>query len=164
MWNGIPATKSTHAQIETKLDEDFLRIDFEAPWLKNPLPPDAPGSLMGLWEFEVIEIFFVGEAERYTEIEFGPGGHYLGLNFSKIREPWSEPLALEYQSGLKHNRWHGSACIERALLPTKLLSWNAYRIFNQGNKRVYMSAFPLKGVKPDFHRLDCFEICPWETE
>lgn len=41
--------------------------------------PDAdPGYLMGLWDYEVVELFLLNsQTEEYLELEFGPHGHYL---------------------------------------------------------------------------------------
>ena len=38
-------------------------------------------ALYGLWNYEVVEIFFLAsnDAEMYIELEFGPYGHHLGL-------------------------------------------------------------------------------------
>ena len=45
----------------------------------NDARPDAqPGYLMGLWDYEVVELFLLNsQTEEYLELEFGPHGHYL---------------------------------------------------------------------------------------
>ena len=41
---------------------------------------DPPGSYYQLWDYEVVELFFLNsKTGRYLELEFGPHGHYLVL-------------------------------------------------------------------------------------
>ena len=54
------------------------------PFTKNPAPTDEV-KLQGqpptwkLWEYDVVEVFFVCSNGNYVETEFGPHGHYLIL-------------------------------------------------------------------------------------
>ena len=65
-----------------------LGIEIEAPFFDDPAPDSDPGkqqAFLGLWDYEVVEIFFLAssknekEDEMYLELEFGPHGHHLGL-------------------------------------------------------------------------------------
>ena len=160
LWNGEHAPAQWHTNLTVKRRPNHMSIEFTAPWAKNPLPQAPVGQLMGLWEFEVVELFFAGENQRYTELEFGPGGHYLALNFSEVRKPWAEQPRLDYHASTAGSIWRGSAKISYEFLPATIKSWNAYRIFNRQDQRVHMAAHGLPGDKPDFHRLDSFAPCP----
>ena len=59
-----------------------LGIEIEAPFFDDPAPDSDGQAFLGLWDYEVVEIFFLAsknEEEMYLELEFGPHGHHLGL-------------------------------------------------------------------------------------
>ena len=58
---------------------EFLRFEIDAPFYDHQPPPADPGFFDGLWNYDVVEVFFGrGPFGGYIEVEFGPHGHYLG--------------------------------------------------------------------------------------
>lgn len=53
------------------------------------------GSLDGLWDYEVVEVFFLGRAERYFELEMSPHGHYLALKLQGARNIVEKEVKLQ---------------------------------------------------------------------
>lgn len=54
-------------------DDNNLLIKIEAPFFDSPSKPcQAPGEFFNLWDFEVVEAFFLSDSNRYIELEFGP--------------------------------------------------------------------------------------------
>ena len=53
----------------------------EAQYFNDPPPPGAlPGqAYFGLWDYEVVEAFFLNDQDQYLEVEFGPHGQHIVL-------------------------------------------------------------------------------------
>ena len=88
------------------------------------------------------------------ELEFGPHGHYLALQFHDVRARVERaPITLDYRATREGSRWRGRGLIERALLPAGLARFNAHAIHGQGANRRYLSAIAAPGTAaPDFHQ------------
>ena len=56
-------------------------ITVKAPYFNDPAPPGGlPGqAYFGLWDYEVVEAFFLNSEDRYLEVEFGPHGQHIAL-------------------------------------------------------------------------------------
>ena len=132
---------------------ESLLLEIDAPFHDDPAPSAPPGSTPGLWEFEVVEVFLCGPAERYTEIEVGPHGHYLALRLSGVRRPIAQGLPLEVETAITAGRWRGRVQIPRDILPMGPHRINGYAIHGRGESRRYLAAFPTGGPVPDFHCL-----------
>ena len=50
-----------------------LSVSICAPYFGDPVPDGGvPGRpFYRLWDFEVVEVFLLGEGEKYLELEFG---------------------------------------------------------------------------------------------
>ena len=59
-------------------------------------PPGPAGSTDELWNHEVVEVFIMGRAERYLEIEMSPHGHYLALKLQGARNIVTKEIPLDY--------------------------------------------------------------------
>jgi len=154
-----------------------LLITVDAPFFNDPkLPPDVgnvPGRVDGLWDYEVVEVFLLGEEDKYLEIELGPKGHYLVYSLHGVRNVTQPDLILESYSATtypspggvgsceeKSWRWRGEAFIPFHYLPQNLTKFNAYAIYKSNQERTYMALFPVppgKFTQPDFHRLESFQ-------
>lgn len=158
-----------------KLDEsDFVKISFkkslshekevimtiDAPFYGDP-PPNAPiGPLFRLWDYEVMEVFILGDDNRYLEIEIGPHGHHLVLLLDGYRIIKVHSLELKYEWKVENRRWTGKVLIPQDYFPKGASKLNCYAIHGQGESRVYSSLFPTEENKfrdPEFHRLDYFQ-------
>ena len=160
-WDGEPVGDDERASLELRLGEAELSVETEAPFHADPAPPGPPGSCDGLWEFEAVELFLLGDGQRYLEIELGPLGHYLVLQLRRARCVEAHGLPLEYASERVGGRWRGRARVPLGYLPPGLRACNAYAIHGLGPRRRYLAAHPVPGREPDFHRLDCFRALGW---
>ena len=79
-WDGQPVD---HEPVELTLEGDGedLVIRISAPFFGDPAPEGGkPGeAFFKLWEYEVVEAFFLNDKEQYLELEFGPHGQHLML-------------------------------------------------------------------------------------
>lgn len=151
--------------------KDGIEVKVDAPFYDDPkLPPhleSKPGRVDGLWDYEVVEVFFLGENLKYLEVELGPKGHFLVYSLQGRRNVTEHDLMLEQYSANIYKssesgeqRWRGDAFIPFQFLPPNLTSWNAYAIHKSETDRRYMSLFPVPQGKfnaPDFHRLEYFQ-------
>lgn len=155
-WDGLPVASEDEATLTANFSPSGLTIKLEAPFYGDPAPPSAPGSTPKLWEHEVVEVFFLGQDERYLELEFGPHGHYLALALMGRRKALTDKLRLSYQSTINWRRWEAKAQIPLTWLPTGLNRINAYAIHGSGDSRRYLSSFGAPTPGPDFHHLESF--------
>ena len=154
-----------------------LMIQVDAPFYDDPqVPTNIPvGSTDQLWNYEVVELFFLATDNKYLEIELAPKGHYLLLQLDghpEKRLQYELPLA-NYQTEMQGNgRWLGQAIIPYNYFPSVSSSsssgsgsgiinrFNAYAIHKSGPNRRYMALYPVpkgKYNEPNFHRLEYFQ-------
>lgn len=162
-WCGEAARANEHAFVDCALDDAALEVSIDAAYHRDPPPPSAPGRTERLWEHEVVELFLLGERERYLEIELGPHGHWLALRLEGVRHVVERNVALEYTARVEGTRWRGRARLSRALVPEPIVAANAYAIHGAGRVRRYLASHPVPGLAPDFHRLECFQPMVWEA-
>lgn len=155
-WNGEPIADDEAVSVEFSVDDATFIVWVDAPFHNDPAPKTPKGSTDGLWEYEVVELFLLGESLRYLEIELGPHGHYFVLELRGQRRIERKHLPIDYRAEIVGARWHGKAQMPGSYLPLALRGVNAYAIHGQGANRRYLAAFSLKGTTPDFHQLDAF--------
>ncbi len=155
-WDGrrIPAEAAVWLDVSVHQDDLIIRVD--APFHDDPPPATAPGSTEALWTYEVVELFLLGAASHYIEIELGPHGHYLVLQLEGVRQIAHRYLSITYTTERQGKRWRGDARLPLTYLPAGVNRANAYAIHGSGDRRQYLAAYPAIGDKPDFHRLDTF--------
>ena len=72
-WNGDPCENAY--EINFKQEAENLEILIDSKFFHDKRPVEDPGYLMGLWDYEVVEVFLLNkETEEYLELEFGPYG------------------------------------------------------------------------------------------
>jgi len=155
-WDGLSIPREESVFLEAWIDDEGLQLRVDAPYHGDPAPSLEPGPSPGLWEYEVVEFFLVGEGERYTEVELGPHGHYLVLTLDGIRKVVEEGTLLEFESRIEDQRWTGRATLAPTHLPPGPHRANACAIHGSGPARRYLSAVTLPGPQPDFHRIQLF--------
>jgi hypothetical protein len=128
----------------------------DAPFRNDPPPPSPPGPTDRLWEYQVAELFLLGDDQRYLEIELGPHGHHLALELHGTRNVLRAGMPLDYTTRREDMRWRGRAVVPVAWLPPGLCAANAYTICGSAADRRYAAAYAVPGPAPDFHRLECF--------
>lgn len=164
-WDGSPVGPDESVEVRLTDDGDRVRIDVDAPFHGDPPPLAHPGSVEGLWEHEVVEVFVAGPADAegrvpYTEIEVGPHGHHLVLKLLGVRQAVARALPLVLHARIAGDRWTATAWIDRALLPAGPRRVNAYAIHGAGAARRYLAWTPLPGPRPDFHQPARFRPVP----
>ena len=114
-WDGTPLPRPA-AALRLYADEatDLLHLTVEAPFYGDPPPPGPPGPCWGLWNHEVVELFLLGDDDRYLEIELSPHGHHLVLVLHGERNPIQRELPLDYAARIiAPGRWLGEARLSR---------------------------------------------------
>ena len=153
-WDGTDAPSELAAVVQVEVGGP-VRVTVDAPYLGGPAPDQEVGSLWGLWEYEVVELFVTG-ASGYLELEMGPHGHWLFLRLGSVREVLDKALPVEFVAKIRGERWVAEATFSKSLLPREPRAVNAYAIYGVGATRQYLAAEPVFGDEPDFHRLECF--------
>ncbi|XP_022792991.1 uncharacterized protein LOC111332003 isoform X2 [Stylophora pistillata] len=162
-WNG---SKINHSPITFQIsaqDSRTVRISVSGPFFNEPNPPpcNAGAACDGLWDFEVAEVFFLGEREKYLEIELSPHGQHLLLLLNGVRKKFLDKLPINYTATIDRakNTWNGTADIPIDYFPPGVRKINAYAIHGSGNQRKYESLYPASAdvINPDFHRLEFFK-------
>ena len=157
-WNGEKATVSEKTALTVSITPRELHVQFEAPFHDDPAPPSPKGECDGLWNYEIVELFLLGTAGHYLEVEIGPHGHYLIFHLSGIRQVTERLTPLRCSAEISKHSWRGSITVDlKTLAITPWQSVNAYAIHGQGIERRYLAAFPVPGETPDFHQPLHFE-------
>lgn len=118
---------------------------------KLNIPDASPKSRVeGLWQYDVVEVFFLDEGEQYLEVELGLGGHFLVLGFDGIRNRVTgfetEPFLVQHE---QKDGWYTTRLLlPETVFPQHLQAINAFAIL--GGQ--YFAYHPLPGGKPDFHQ------------
>lgn len=155
-WDGMPVGPDEAVELALGLADGALRIDVDAPFHDDPPPPGPAGTTERLWEYEVVELFLLGDEERYLEVELGPHGHHLVLLLRGARRVEAHGLPLEYRTGIRAGRWSGTASVQERILPPGIRRGNAYAVHGRGTRRRYLAWSPVPGPAPDFHRIERF--------
>jgi len=164
-WDDRPIDKKDYVHIELLYSEN-LSIKVSAPFYDDPHLPDMthnPGSFDKLYDFEVVEVFLLGEDDRYLEVELGPKGQYLVLELHGYRNVTRYPIdLLNYQSKVSGHIWAGVGVVPHSILPPKISHMNAYAIHGTNETRQYQSLYPAPHnspnfTAPDFHKLELFK-------
>ena len=156
-WDGTVLPESHWVTVELRLNDEEIQIDVEAPFFDNPPPDDIPNSKTGfwqLWDYEVVEVFLVGQDGSYTEIEVGPHGHHLILRLDAPRSVVDKMHPMVWNASIESTRWQGHGAIARHLLPAQIDKVNAFAIRHFQGRRQYCCHTPLPAEQPDFHQPD----------
>lgn len=158
MWDGSPCgDERLHAEVWITKTGTGLNIRVHAPILDDQRVPNAPvdSRFDGLWEYDVVELFFVGADGTYTEVEIGAGGHYLVLAFDQIRHRSNDFAGRDFEhrhGGATPGTWQTQMTIPWDVLPASISRMNAFVI--AGGAHLALS--PVPGTEPDFHQPAAF--------
>jgi len=159
-WNGEPVgPRCTPIHISLKKGEDGLIMEVKAPYFRDPPPPGSAGKpFWELWDYEVVEAFFLNDKDQYLEVELGPHGHHLTLLLNGRRKISRHSLSLDVSTEIVGNTWTAKALIPREYFPPQVTKWNAFAIHGTGTNRTYEALYPVddKIPQPDFHSLEYF--------
>jgi hypothetical protein len=157
-WNGSKCQDDRlWAHVELSQTRTGLHVNVQAPMLHEQSIPDGPiGSRVdGLWNFDVVEVFFVGPGHQYLEIELGAGGHFLVLGYSSVKKrsieyDTFEPIVRFEKTNNKH--WTSELVVPWYMIPENLRGMNAFAVM----AGQHLAFEPIPGLKPDFHQPDYF--------
>ncbi|KAK3853212.1 hypothetical protein Pcinc_040234, partial [Petrolisthes cinctipes] len=163
-WNGDPITQQqppVNLTLSASPDEQFLYLDIVAPFFNDPSQPDSPPGqpFFGLWDYEVVEAFFLNDQDQYVEVEVCPWGQHIVLLLSGQRITVRHSLPLTVTTQRTADTWTGRANIPVSYLPEAVTKFNAYAIHGSDTDRVYQSLYPAdhNTTAPDFHALQYFQ-------
>jgi len=141
-----------------------VTVEFSGPFFGDPTAPSGPSgqSFPELWEYEVVEIFFLAPKDKYLEVEVSPHGQYLLLLLDGARNAIKDMLPMQYSSKINEvsKTWTGRAEVPLSYLPRGVRKLNAYAIHGSGDDRTYEALYPTPKGKydaPNFHRLGYFK-------
>ncbi|MAA78678.1 MAG: hypothetical protein CL916_05420, partial [Deltaproteobacteria bacterium] len=160
LWDGTPLSQADVVHVHIHEHDTFIQVEIDAPYYKDPAPNTPPSSFWSLWDYEVVEVFFVGKNGQYLEAEFGPHGHHLLLWLSAPRTIEKKHLPVEFTATIEIDRWKGFAKISRTILPSQIERWNLFSIHGTNENRQYQCMSPLNTSKPDFHLPQKFPLYP----
>ncbi|MBI2473416.1 hypothetical protein HYV70_02590 [Candidatus Uhrbacteria bacterium] len=157
-WDGsLNMDERLWADVSLSQNKQGIVITALSPILADQNIPQFPlGTRVdGLWNHDVVEVFFVGPGHQYLEIELGAGGHFLVLGFDSIRhcsdtfESLDPHLVFDRTDGQK---WKSEVLIPYKIIPENIRALNAFAILNHQ----FLAYAPVPGDKPDFHQPDRF--------
>ena len=105
----LPDRNLDLSEIGKKGQVPCITIKVDAPFYNDPAPPersvqDSSGdpqkdkALMGLWDYEVVEAFFLSsKTQQYLEVEVGPHGHHLVLFLNGRKNIIKECLPIKWE-------------------------------------------------------------------
>jgi len=159
-WNDKPID---HSPVEMALShvDDHLVIQISAPFFDDPAPENGKvgEAFYKLWDYEVVEAFFLNDKDQYLELEFGPYGQHLSLLLNGRRNAIKHSLPMDYTASIDavSKSWTGTARIPTSYFPPDVALFNAYAIHGTGEERVYEALYEVSGPQADFHRLEKFQ-------
>jgi len=165
-WNGT-ALPGPHTEVSLKRDSDFVVVETRAKFYDDPAPQGEPYSpFWKLWDYEVVEVFFLNHRDQYLEVEIGPHGHHLILLLDGKHNAVKHSLPLNLSVDIKGQEWTATARIPACYFPPNVHKWNAYAIHGVGEERTYEALYPAdaKLKAPDFHALEYFRLLPSADE
>jgi len=147
-----------------------VQMKVTAPFFNDSALPDGAAGqpVWQLWNHEVVEAFFLGDNDRYLEVELSPHGQHLLLFLNGIHNCIKAklPLQFEVEAGKEESKeWKGSAFIPAGYFPPRVAKFNAYAIHGPEERRSYLALFPAptgQHSQPDFHRLEYFQPIPFQ--
>ena len=163
-WDSEPNHSDDHVKVsfEGSDHNNGLWMSVQAKFHDDPAPTANQGALWKLWVHEVIEVFILGDDDRYLEIEVGPHGHHLVLLLNGFRQIMVHSLELpnyEWNVDRINKSWTGRCFIPMEYFPKGARKINCYAVHGKGADRKYNSLFPVPhGLysEPEFHRLEYF--------
>ena len=144
-WEGVLVQPEDRVHVDIAIwNNDRLQIEIIAPFYKKNASPTDEVKLQGqpptwkLWEYDVVEIFFVCSNGNYIETEFGPHGHYLILELDAPRNIVRRDIICNYKTKLFGSRWKGFAEIPLSVFPDNIEKINLFAIFGYSQQTEYI--------------------------
>lgn len=171
-WSGDLAERKRHAEARVIWTKDALFVRFEGnqeePLIINSKPKRNEKTI-GLWEFDVFEIFVAPDfknANRYFEFEVAPTGEWLDAKI-EIQPGGTRQTDFRFNSGMRTK----TKVLEVKVFAMIKINWkafgtkpragdiwraNLFRCIGEGSDRGYMAWQPTKTPLPNFHVPEAF--------
>ena len=150
-WDGQLVGDDETVGLLMELGDIALTVRVDAPF-HNDLPPDTDN----LWNHEVVELMLLGADDIYLEVELSPSGQYLVLFLHGARNAVHRGVALDFRADVDGDRWRGVAHIPIGWVPFATERLNVFAVHGTTQHRRHLGWKPMRGLEPDFHRLDAF--------
>ncbi|MCL4153121.1 UNVERIFIED_CONTAM: hypothetical protein GTU68_003897, partial [Idotea baltica] len=122
-WEGkaIPENETVSIGLKAVGNSGDILMAIDAPFYDDPAPAGEPGQpFLGLWDYEVVEAFFLNDNEQYLEVEVSPHGQHIVLLLNGTRNDIKTSLPLNVTTKIVGSRWTGEAIIPRDYFPPKV--------------------------------------------
>ncbi|XP_045204609.2 UPF0462 protein C4orf33 homolog isoform X2 [Mercenaria mercenaria] len=157
-WDGKDLAHQKAEVTISKGNGNHVVMKVRAPFYNDPAAPSGPAGqpFPQLWDYEVVEAFFLSDSGKYLEVELCPHGQHLVLMLDGRRNMIKDKLPIQYTSNIAGNEWTGTAVLPADYFPPNVSKFNAYAIHGSGDNRQYEAYRAVPGDQPDFHRLEYF--------
>ncbi len=155
-WDGKTVRPLEEISLFFSLNSKELAFIVQAPFYADTAPKSPAGFTPRLWDYELVELFLLGAAGQYLEVELGPHGHYLIYLLSGVREVERTITPVGVHCCIEGNIWRGEIALAAGDLPRNISHVNGYGIHGQGDERRYLAATSVAGAVPDFHQPAAF--------
>ncbi|KAG0713507.1 UPF0462 protein C4orf33 [Chionoecetes opilio] len=172
-WDGRPLTPP-FVEITLQGFEAGVEMNVTAPFYNDTAPLGTPGQpFYRLWDYEVVEMFFLNKNNEYLEVEMGPWGQHLLLLLKGARNVIKHSLPLlDYiitertdPEGTLPGQWKGSAMIPPDYFPPNVTFMNAYAMHGDPEEkrsapeekrpeRQYLALYPAPQDDPSYQHPD----------
>lgn len=168
-WDSRPID---HPPVKIRLSRHVggndVNIHVSAPFFNNPPNPGGPAGqpFPQLYNYEVVEAFFLNDQDDYLEVELSPHGQHLLLMLRGERNAVKQQLPISYTASIHGNKWEGDAIIPGRYFPRDVTKFNAFAIHGSDPNRVYESLYPVptgKYPSADFHKLGYFRAIDFQS-
>ncbi|XP_060602806.1 UPF0462 protein C4orf33 homolog isoform X1 [Ruditapes philippinarum] len=157
-WDGKDLSHQKAEIYLSKGVSNEVVLSVRAPFYNDPPAPNGPVGqpFPQLWDYEVVEAFFLSDSGKYLEVELCPHGQHIVLMLDGRRNMIKDKLPLLFTSKISGSEWTGTAVIPADYFPPNVSKFNAYAIHGSGDNRQYEAYMAVPGDQPDFHRLEYF--------
>jgi alpha-galactosidase len=175
-WNGRSRrqnrqTESNQTSVRSLWNRNalFVRFDCSFDSLNLRTDRDFGKPAMGLWEFDVVELFLRRPGSPgYFEFESSPSGHWLDARINQPRKDadfeWDSRMETATRLDRGSGIWISILRIPFASItpeqeaPEAGAAWrtNLFRVYGKHPHRHYLSWRPTFTENPDFHVPDAF--------
>ena len=158
-WDGKPLGHNPTTVTLQKGHDGYALLAVFAPYYDDPAPDAEPGqSLWGLWNYEVVEVYFANEEGHMLQVILGPHGQHLVILLDGEYNDVERNLPLDFYStyvARGSGTWYGSARIPLGYFPVGTRKFNAFATHGTGPyaDRWFEALHPVPGARPRYHNL-----------
>lgn len=156
-WQGELLPEASQGWMQLSSRAGSVEVWWDAPFWEEAEPDIPPGRCFDLWRYQAVELFLGAHSDAsYVELEFGPAGHWLALEFSGYRSLRCHHEVSAYEWRKRDQRWTGRAVLRDIPLLSQVCRGNAHFVHRCPHGRSHCSAHGDPSRPPDFHRSDLF--------